>query len=161
MLSGNAIAAEQNIYLHAGGFSKHFDDKRANGLDYNSVHNNLGLEYERELDFIDIDGFYWSVTAQYLKNSVDNDSGLFVTGPRYRYQLNEDWAIGYSAQFGVQNGYPKASKGREKNDFVFVAYPLVELSYKRAGVYVTCVPEIYNSGFCLAGFKYKVLPFSY
>lgn len=153
--------AEKSIYVHFGGFSQHFKD-RGPGLEHRRSHNNLGLEYETSLyDLINIqdENWHWSLTAQHLKNSLNHSSTLIATGPRYKWTLSEDWNVGVAFLAGVQNGYPRRSKGRDRGDFLPVAYPVVELNYKRIGIYGTCVPHIYDSGFCLVGFKARVFDF--
>lgn len=156
LASQNAKAADDAIYLNLGGFSKHFKERKGN-KDYNDVHNNIGIEYERNLN---LDGMYkdlyWGGNVQYMKNSLDNDSIAAGGTLKKRWKITEDVGAAVGGVAGLQNGYP--SNDRSKNTFVPVAYPVVEANYKRVGVYGTCVPEVYASGFCFAGFKFKVNP---
>jgi hypothetical protein len=154
MNAPTANASDESIYLQVGGFSTHFDDTRSNGQEYNEEHNNIGIEYEAKLNMFD-DNLYWGLTAAYMKNSVDYDSALVGAGWKYRWQLDEDWNVAVGGLAGVQNGYPKRNK-RDEDEFVPVAYPLAEVNYQRFGVYGTCVPEVYSSGFCFAGFKFRM-----
>jgi len=146
--------AEDSVYVYLGGFSKHFEDRTA-GKEHNEVHNNVGLEYESEWHNRFSDKIYWGVTGQYMVNSLDNDSAIAGATLKKRWEVAEDVTVGIGGLAGVQNGYPKASEGRDKDEFVPVAYPIAELNYGRFGVYGTCVPKIYSSEFCFAGFKVK------
>lgn len=149
-------SAEGDLYLLAGGFSKHFDD-RANGQDHNEVHNNIGLEYEHHFK----DGLYWGLAGQYMENSLDNDSFLFTFNGKKKWKINKDSNVGIGFMAGAQNGYPKKSEGRDDSEFVPVAYPIVEYNYQRVGAYATCVPEVYDSGFCFVGFKVRLTPWDW
>ncbi len=152
-----SATAGDSIYVYAGGFSKHFED-RAGGREHNEVHNNLGLEYESAWHSL-ADNVYWGVTGQYMKNSLDHDTALAGVTLKKRWEVAEDTTLGIGGMAGVQNGYPKASKGRDKDEFVPVAYPVAELNYQRVGIYGTCVPKVYSSGFCFGGFKFRAYDF--
>lgn len=152
LIPSSLMAAEDSkLYLTLGGFSKHFNN-RSNGQKHNEVHNNIGLEYESPL----IDDIYFGVSGQYMKNSLDFDSYVATFNLKYKQQINRksDWGVGIYS--GFQNGYPKASKNRDENELIPVAYPIVEFNYDRYGTYFTCVPKVYTSGFCFVGFKFKL-----
>ncbi len=158
ILASSAAQAEDNINVYLGGFSAHFDE-RSGGRDYNEVHNNIGLEYEsRWNDSYRTSGTYWGIAGQYMKNSLNNDSALITANLKHKWALDEDWKVSVGLMAGAQNGYPKKGK-RDKDEFIPVAYPTLEINYQRFGVYGTCVPEIYASGFCFAGFKFNAYTF--
>lgn len=161
--------AEQAIYLHTGGVSKHFDSKRSNGQDYNENHKNIGFEYEADFTLLEeyfeesgwLQGdYYFNIVAQHMDNSIDEDSSIYGVGWKRKWNLDwdEDWKFSIGGLFGFQNGYPKLNK-RSSGRYLPIALPIAELTYKRVGVYGTCVPEIYSSGFCFVGFKFKVHEF--
>ena len=156
-LSASSACADDDLYLYAGGFSKHFKDRKGN-KDYNEIHNNIGLGYEASLDDVLGKEYYGGLNAQYMKNSVDNDSLLLTASLKRKWKLSLDSDIGLGMMVGAQTGYPKKGE-RGKGAFVPVAYPILEYNYQRFGVYGTCVPEVYSSGFCFAGFKVRVTPF--
>ena len=153
-----AAQAEDNINVYLGGFSKHFSE-RTGGRSYNEVHNNMGLEYETKYnESYRTTGTYYGVGAQYMKNSLDNDSALITANLKNKWAIDEDWKVSAGVMAGIQNGYPKAGK-RDKSEFIPVAYPVLELDYQKVGVYGTCVPKVYTSGFCFAGFKFNAYSF--
>ena len=160
LFAASEAKAEDNLNLYLGGFTKHFSE-RGNGKDYNDVHNNIGLEYESSIGRTAIGNFgknnFWGVGAQYLKNSVDNDSTLITVNFEHRWDITHNWKISAGTMIGIQNGYPNSD--RSKNEFVPVAYPTAEITYKRVGLYGTCVPKVYNSGFCFVGAKAKLASF--
>ncbi len=159
--TASSAQAEDSLYLHAGGFSKHFES-RAGNQDYNEVHNNFGLEYETSLSKgwaklgRQWKGFYVSAIGQYMKNSLDNDTGIFGGALKHKWRYKRDWEFAIGGFAGTQNGYPNASEDRGKSSYVPVAYPFIEASYGRFGTYAACVPDIYNSGFCFVGFKARL-----
>lgn len=165
--------AKDSIYLQVGGFSKHFESKKTNGDDFNGNHKNIGLEWESDWDWLEntfaesfeeydwLQGdYYFSFMAQHMDNSLDEDSTLVGAAWKRKWNLDweENWKFGIGGVFGVQNGYPKVGK-RSEDTFVPIALPLVELSYKRVGAYVTCAPKVHTSGFCFVGFKLKAYEF--
>ncbi len=162
----NLNEGDSSIHLHLGGFSYHFSD-RANGQNYNENHKNIGLEYESKFNYLDeylkgsdyfAGDYYFSFLGQYLDNSLGNDSALLAVGLKRKWNLDyeENWKFGLGFVAGFQSGYPKQSKGRSKDEFVPVAYPLAEISYKNFTVYGSIVPKIHTSGFAIVGFKYKL-----
>jgi len=147
---------DNNVYLLIGGFSKHFEERSGN-RDYNEVNNNLGLEYERYYK----NNYFYGFSASYVKNSVDNDSVLLTLNAKKKWDITRNWNIGVGVGAGIQNGYPSVAKDREKTDFVPVIYPFAEITYKRVGIYGSCVPnlEYYDSGFCFVGGKIRMFDF--
>lgn len=149
-----AAVAEDNINLYLGGLSYHFSDRSGNNGDYNEVHNNIGLEWEHKLGNRTLGkNFYVGLGAQYLENSVEEDSILLTVNAKKKWYIDRDWQFAAGVMVGAQNGYPKVSENRDEDEFVPVAYPIVELNYQRVGAWATCVPKVYNSGFCFLGFK--------
>lgn len=159
MVAPLAANAEDNVYLNLGGFSKHFKERKGN-KDYNEVHNNIGLEYEHSLEDIYSKKWYAGAVVQTMENSVDNNSVMFGGTLKRRWKIDMDSNIAVGMIAGAQTGYPKAGE-RSKSDLVPVAYPTLEYNYNRVGVYGTCVPEVYSSGFCFVGFKLRVASFDY
>lgn len=149
-----AASAEENLYLNLGGFSKHFKERHG-PKDYNEVNNNIGLEFEKSLEEVYSKKWYAGALAQYMKNSLDNDSFVAAATLKRKFKLSLDSNIGIGVAAGIQNGYPKAGE-RSRNAILPVAYPYMEYNYDRVGVYGTCVPQVYASGFCFVGFKVKV-----
>lgn len=154
--------AEDSLYLHAGGYSSHFKE-RPGSKDYNERHKIIGAEYETSLENIEWLGkdYYYSAIALHMENSIDNDSTLLAGSLKRRWNIDydENWKIAAGVVAGFQNGYPNKSKGRGRDEFIPVAYPLAEISYKRFTTYGSCVPEVFTSGFCIVGFKLKLHEF--
>jgi hypothetical protein len=115
---------------HVGGVSHHFSERKGN-KDYNDIHNNIGLQYEMNIE----KAVKLGLIAETYENSLNKRTVL--AGGTVAYVPAKWLEIGLAG--GAITGYK---------------YPVGGFGYiklwasKYLGVRLACAPKIVNSGFC-------------
>ena len=131
------------LFIIAGGFSKHLTTKYEPQKGYTDQHSNIGLEISQTGP-----GWVFSAQTTFFKDSHNEDSFLGVGGFGYRLLLPYQFLI-YG---GIGAGYVKTSYYNG-----IIALPYIELGWWRISVEGSYLPEFKNtdSGIALQ-FKFKI-----
>ncbi|MFN8917530.1 MAG: hypothetical protein ACK5VU_07790 [Burkholderiales bacterium] len=140
--SASAQEAEKSsLWLNAGGFSWHFEER----AQFNEVNPALGFEYHL--------GSEWMMVSGRYKNSVNRKTSYF--GAAY---TPLSWNhLRFGVLLGVADGYPKLNQGR----WFGMLTPVVIYENGRFGANLIIIPTISESvkGALAVQFKFRLAEF--